>query len=366
MTPNQPSVKTHPALVGPRPAAWIIFGLITLAFLTHLGFFAIGVGPTDLEAIYVDANAAPSAFGALQMLLRTLFGGTNEAGRVFSMMCATLGVIFLARLCAAWTGDVIIGAVMPLGLLLFPQVAFAFALATPHAFLMLLTIAGLTAATQMSDGKQLAAPIQVGGVCGVLVFLDPAGIGLAAAIVVFVILERRDKTFLTILVATMAIIALSFSLWFPIPLSSSLPFGLVETGSLTFQDGLWRAFAMLWVALALSALALWRSAPLRQRIGSHGVRRSVVLGLSFAISTLWLIYGLAPPPADIPVWFTMVLGLGVMAALPLVLWIRLVMPSIQSIWVWILLPVVMYSCFWVVLGPINLDAFPYDQIDRRP
>ncbi len=60
--------------------------------------------------------------------------------------------------------------------------------------------------------------------------------------------------------------------------------------------------------------------------------------------------------------FNSILPLGVMLTLPMVLWIRFVMPQIRSVWIWILLPVVMYSCFWVVLGPIDLDAFPYDQV----
>ncbi|MBT7451274.1 MAG: hypothetical protein HN793_10630 [Rhodospirillaceae bacterium] len=347
-------------------SALIIFGLIALAFLTHLGFFAIGVGPTDLEAFYVEASAGSSVYGSVQTLLQSLFGDSIVVGRAFSVICAMTGLVLLARLCASWTGDVIVGAVMPLGLLMFPQAAFVFALATPHALMMLLTIVGLMAATRVSEGRPFVAPMQVGGVCGVLIFLDPAGLGIAAGIVAFVILERRDRTFLTTLVAMVIIVGLVLSLLFPIPLSAELPSGLVETRALTLQDGLWRGFAMLWVALAFSAVALWRSAALRLSLGDHAVRRSVALGLSFVIATLWLIYGIAPPPADVPVWFTAILVLGVVSALPLVLWIRFVMPSIQSVWIWILLPVVMYSCFWVVLGPINLGAFPYDQIESRP
>lgn len=363
---NQSNGEKCAAPSGSMPVALSLFGLIALAFLAHLSFFAIGVGSTNIESFYLDADAGSSIYGSLQMLLRTIFGDSHVAGRVLSVVCAVIGVIALARLCALWAGDVIVGAVMPLGLIIFPQAAFTFALATPHALLMLLTVFGLAAATRVSDGNQYVAPMQVGSVSVLLMFLEPTGLGLAVAVVAFAGLDRRDRTFLIILLATMVAFGLLLSLRFPFPQRTSLPGGLDMTQVLTLQDGLGRMFAMLWVALAFSAAALMFSATLRDRIGGRAVGRTVATGLSFAISTLWLVFGIEPRPSDLPVYFTAVLVLGVVSALPLVLWIRLVMPKIQSVWIWILLPVVMYSCFWVVLGPINLDAFPYDQIESLP
>ncbi|NKB43782.1 MAG: hypothetical protein GKS03_05835 [Alphaproteobacteria bacterium] len=366
MTLSQSTDKQNTVLAGSMPAARVIFGLIALAFLIHLGFFAIGVGPTALEAYYGDAATGSSFYTSLQTLLRALFVDSIGTGRVFSMMCAMSALVLLARLCASWSGDVVVGAAIPLGVLMFPQTAFTLALATPHALLMLLTVVGFAATRWVGDREKSVAPLSLGVVCVALVFLAPSGLGVAAAIIVFVCFEGRGRTFLAMLAATICVVGFLLSLWFPIPLSASPPFGLVETNVLTLQDGLWRAFAMLWVALVLSAAALLGSVSLRQCIGRDAVRRSMVLGLSFAVSLLWLIFGVASPPADLPVLFTAVLVLGVVAALPLVLWVRLVMPSIQSVWIWILLPVLMYSCFWVVLGPINLAAFPYDQIEARP
>jgi len=132
------------------------------------------------------------------------------------------------------------------------------------------------------------------------------------------------------------------------------------------QDGFLRSFSMLWLALFFSAFALWRSEALRLKMGPSNVRRSIRAGVAFLISLVWWALQSTPLDADPRVSFHAVLILGVLASLPMVLWMRFVMPSIQSVWVWILLPVVMYSCFWVVMGPIDLSGFPYDQISARP
>ncbi len=344
------------------PIARIILALISIAFLTHLIFFATGVGAVALESFYVGSEAEQSVFAALQSIL----GSSPLAGRAFSVICAITALFLLARFCAVWTGDALVGAVMPLGIVLFPQVAFVFALATPHALLLLLTMIGLSAPTWSAVHDERFGGLLAGSACSVLVFLDSVGLGLAVAILIFVCSERQNRTFILWLLSVLICVSLLLFLWFPVSFFSTQPTGLIETQALTVQQGVWQGFAMLWVALAFSVMALISSKSLRLKIGNRAVRRSVMLGGSFLIAFGWLMFGLAPAPSDLPIWFIPVLGLGVVSALPLVLWIRLVMPSIQSIWIWILLPVVMYSCFWVILGPINLDAFPYDQIEARP
>ncbi|MDG2244317.1 MAG: hypothetical protein P8L66_12595 [Rhodospirillaceae bacterium] len=340
------------------PIALFIFALIAIAFLTHLIYFATGVGTTALESFYVGSEVEQSVFAALQSIL----GSSPKIGRAFSVVFAITGLVLMARLCAVWTGDALVGAVMPLGMILFPQAAFVFALATPHALLMLLTMIGLSAPTWSVVRDERFGALLAGSTSSAMVFLDPTGLGLAVAILIFACSERQNRTFVFWLLSTFICVSLILLLWFPISFFSAQPTGLIEAQAFTVQTGVWQGFAMLWVALAFSVIALISSKSLRLKIGDRSVRRSVILGASFFIAFGWLMFWLAPAPSDLPIWLVSVLALGVVSALPLVLWVRQVMPSIQSIWIWILLPVVMYSCFWVILGPVNLDAFPYDQI----
>ena len=340
-----------------------------LTLVGHTLFFSAGVGSNAFETLYLNnPNVAP-AYALIFDLWQACFGPLEFAARSLSVACAVITVAVLARVCVAWSGDYISGAVMPLGLVLFPQTAFTFALSTPHALLSAVFILGVMCATKRDQlGTNISAVI-VGGVCGLLPFLDAAG--LVPAVVLLIVGVGRDKGFWVLSASTAFAFLAVQGFFYSNPLSDlfalgwgSLGWGVAQNSIV--QDGFLRSFSMLWLALFFSAFALWRSEALRLKMGPSNVRRSIRTGAAFLISLVWWALQSTPLSVDPRVSFQAVLVLGVLASLPMVLWMRFVMPSIQSVWVWILLPVVMYSCFWLVMGPIDLSGFPYDQISARP
>jgi hypothetical protein len=340
--------------------ARVLLVLIGGVFLAHLLYFALGTPFTALEAVSAEGGTA-------YLFLRgvsSAAAGSDAVmvGRGFSILCALTGLILLARLCETWSGDAVIGAALPVGFILFPPTAFTFAMATPHALLMVLSVIGLRAATVRNNRPEIWSAMKVGGVSGFLPFLDPTGFGLSGALLMVAWAEHRSVRQALVSGALAASVMALLMLVFPLSPLAALSSGLVERGVTTIENGLFLSFAMLWVALIFSVAALALSKSLRQSIGSTAVRRSVVLGAAFVLTFLWLIFGAAQRPADYPITFNTILVFGLVAALPMVMWIRLVMPAIRSVWIWILLPVVMYSCFWVILGPIDLAGFPYNQI----
>lgn len=117
-------------------------------------------------------------------------------------------------------------------------------------------------------------------------------------------------------------------------------------------------YSMLWVGALMSALAL-RSAVVRQELGRIGIGYASVGFAAFALMTL-----LGPalglwPAAEMTTALTYVVPLGVLGVMPLIVWVRRVMPTVKSVVAWIAFPVIMYSCFWVVLGPVKTDRYPY-------
>ncbi|MGY8962979.1 MAG: hypothetical protein ACKVKT_05420 [Rhodospirillales bacterium] len=364
MTYDQADAVDRHGISGSYTIALILFGAITLTLVGHILFFSAGVGSNAFEALYLNnPNVAPT-YAVILDLWQACFGPLEFAVRSLSVACAVITVAALARVCVAWSGDYISGAVMPLGLVLFPQTAFTLALSTPHALLSAVFILGVMYATKRDQlGTNISAVI-VGGVCGLLPFLGAAG--LVLAVVLLIVGEGRDKGFWVLSASTAVALLVVQGFFYSNPLPDLFALGWGVAQNSIVQDGFLRSFSMLWLALFFSAFALWRSEALRLKMGPSNVRRSIRAGGAFLISLVWWALQSTPLSVDPRVSFNAVLVLGVLASLPMVLWMRFVMPSIQSVWVWILLPVVMYSCFWVVMGPIDLSGFPYDQISARP
>lgn len=366
MTHDQADAVDRPGISGSFTVALILFGAITLTFVAHILFFATGVGSHAFEALYLNNSTVAPTYAIILDLWQACFGSSEFAGRSLSIACAVITVAALARVCVAWSGDYISGAVMPLGLVLFPQTAFTFALSMPHALLSAVFMLGVMYGANRDQSQTNIAAIIVGVICGLLPFLDASGLGLVLAVMVLILGEGRDRGFLIRSASiAVALLVVQFLFYSMLPLQSFV-LGWGATQSSIVQDGLLRPFSMLWLALCFSAFALWRSEALRLKMGPSNVRRSVRVGGAFLISLVWWFLQSTSWSLDPRVSFNAVLVLGVLASLPMVLWIRFVMPSIQSVWVWILLPVVMYSCFWVIMGPIDLSGFPYDQLAARP
>lgn len=343
-------------------AAISIFGVIVLLFFAHMMLFSLTVGANGLESVFQTGAGSDSLYASGLRVWQVVFGESSLAARSLSMLAAVLGLGAMALLCSRWADDVVVGAIMPLGFVLFPQTAYAFALAIPYSLLMTLVMLGLFWATVSRDQSDVSIACKLGAVCGLLPFLHPIGFGLSLVVAIAAFMKRQGRLFFSVYAGLT--IATVLALWLIAPMSvPALPVeGSKESLTTVLQSGVLRPFSMLWLALAFSACALWRSEALRKCIGGPAVRRSIVLGAAFFVLVAILVT-VPPWEAEDPrVFLNAVIGLGLLATWPLVLWIRFVMPNIQSVWIWILLPVVMYSCFWVVMGPINLAGFPYDQI----
>ncbi len=300
-------------------SARLIFGAVFLAFAAHLALFLTSVPQTQLEQSLLSEEATSSFYTILLQGLGDLTGSPLYAGRILSACCALATLVLVARYGKRISDDEICGTTLPLGFVLFPPLAFIFSQATPHAVLALFCIAVVVLVDRLRQSGSSITRLMVGLVCAVLI-----AVGLA-------VLPNTPAT--------------------------RLP------GSTSLAAAILQPYAMLWAALGFSLLALIGSKALRNVLMPSGVRHAVMrLGI-FALALGWVFFVSGNDPQNLGITFSSVFVFGLLAVLPMVMWIRMVMPRLRSILVWILLPVVMYSCFWVILWPIDLDGFPYDQLE---
>lgn len=355
------SVTPHSAKTSTRQIAWLILAAISFIFAGHLLFFAFSLDMAPLEAAYMLDEGRVGLYGALASVLQASVSAEVWAARFFSVGCAIASLMLMGRLCERWCGDSIVGACLPAGLLLFPVSAYAFALITPFAPILLLSMLALRFATATDQRSLLYHAVIPAGFSGVVLYLDWSGVGLAAAIALVVLATHRTR--LTIVAYTVSLVGVvvSLSIFFALPEGLVALPPSVETMNAMHINGIFLPYAMLWVGLVFSLSALGLSRSLRQRMGRPLVYRSVLMIVGFGAASTWIAVGSSTPASQV-ISLNAILGLGVLACMPMILWIRWVMPTIKSVWIWILLPVVMYSCFWVVLGPIDWAGFPYDQL----
>lgn len=342
---------------------WVMFALVLLVFTGHMFFFTYQVGVTSLEQAFAGRANARGFYGDLFDLIAKLTPGSQSVLRYLSITCALFSTALLAVLTTRWSGDRIVGASIIIGFVLFPVSTYVYALSTPFSLLMMLSALALWTACDRYNSA-LCSAIS-GALSGAIVLVDPSGLGLSIGASLLILASLKGPSSVVAYCVPFATaIGLAFvSGSFP-AISLNLPYETDKPVS-NDVDGLFFSYAMLWVALVFSSVALSFSTALRQRMGLSLVRRSVMVKLSFAAAFLVNVT-IQATPVERMISFNALLMLGVLACLPLVLWLRWVMPHLRSVWVWILLPVVMYSCFWVVLGPIDWGGFPYDQISATP
>ncbi|MEQ9446294.1 MAG: hypothetical protein RJS98_12075 [Rhodospirillaceae bacterium] len=318
----------------------VIVAAASVIFLAHLSYFAINVPPLEKEALVFS--------------------------RTIACTSAALSLFLLNKVLSAWTGDGVVGASAALGFLLFPATAFVYGLFVPIAMLVFLFLLGVWLATVIKSGARFLVPLLIGGIVAALPFLASGGFYLSAALLCLVAIERPPKRFLMIAAGAVVLSGVALSYSFP-GRENIVPKAWGFVSAPVLLDGVVRPYAMLWLGLAFSFCSALGSKSLRQRLSSVLVRRLVVIAIVFCLAMLSMIIGDRDGGTDLSLALALnaILPLGVMLTLPMVMWVRFVMPQIKSVWIWILLPVVMYSCFWVVLGPIDLGAFPYDQIGSR-
>ncbi len=292
-----------------------------------------------------------------------LFGPSWIGPRFVSALCALTAVLLMARLTARWSRDDIAGAALPLGYLLFPPAAFVFTQPLPHALVALLTLIGLDLVASSKGRSRSRVLILLGLISVVLTALDATGAAIAVGLLVIFALRQGTNTsdrtgtiFFALIIA-----GLGWSLpYLSLPLTSGV--GDAGPPSTSIFATFILPYSMLWVGLGFAVLALSLSEDLRGLMTKEDIRRSLQIMAAFVFAVFWILFHPRLSDDGLTIAMNGILTLGLMATLPLVIWIRRVMPQLRSLVVWILLPVIMYSCFWVILGPIDLDGFPYDRL----
>ena len=341
-------------------AAYSIFLVISLSFVAHLTLFLLYVWPSSLETVY-GSNNSVQAFHLAQLFLRAVFGSSILVDRLPSVVSATATLFLIFRLATRWSGDALSGAGLTLGFTLFPIAVYMFSQALPHALTTLVFTAALYLISIDGNKSRYIAPVAAALMCASLLFLHGTGFVLFAVLLCLTFLELGNFwRSLAFLVVTVLAVALGISFLDPVGVPD-FPLDLMTK----FPNDLWlvtvlQTYPMIWVAQFFAILSLFGSRPLRQLLAQEGVYRSLFLLAGFFASTSVLGLSQLPPHESVEMAFAPLLSLGVLASLPMVMWIRLIMPRVRSVVIWITLPVIMYSCFWVVLGPIDLNGFPYN------
>lgn len=328
--------------ISARPGLAFVAAAVILACGVHVGLFALGVeAPPEGNAIATGlADSVP-------------------ASRLVGLVCAVIASLALMAATAARTGSLVAATTLPLGLSLFPPAVYQFATDPSTAAVLAVSLIGAACATAGRRSKlpgELSSGVVTGGALGVMPWLHISGAVLGMMVLVLAVAERRSPRYwLALAAGTMALV---------IAPSAITSYAAGSAGALAPPVDLLRGYGMLWLALVLSGMGLGLSQTLRAKLSDTAFRRAGAAMAAVGIGGVWLLIVQAQAGTGVDAYLPPMLGLSLLACAPLVLWIELVMPGIRSVWIWILLPVTMYSCFWVVLGPIDLNAFPYTELTR--
>jgi len=331
-------------------APTVVVAFAFVVFCAHVSLFALGAPPTPGEVNITGAAYDGTLFQAVLTGWSWVFGSDQLAQRLLSVTCAILAFWFLFAALEARTGQPLVSAALLLGLAIFPPAVFAFATINTASAALLISLIGSWLVT-----RDVARPWMTGGALGLIIaslpFVDIAGAALGAALVVFALFERRPPLFWGAL-AAVAFVSTGLA-------SQFIAFALPIVTEADLDQSIVRSYAMLWVTLSVSVLALALSPTLRTLMGTDAVRRATAALAAVFATSIWLGLSYVTVGTVVGQSIPALLGLGLIASAPFALWIRLVMPKIRSVWIWILLPVLMYCCFWVVLSGIDLAADPY-------
>jgi len=310
--------------------------------------------PTELNALALTAQGAPTAYAVILKAWSVVVGAGLGPARLLSLLAGVAALVALARIIRRLSGDFASAAWATLGFVLFPPLAAVLASATPHALVIVLCLAALDlmlSAAEHPSRAGFAYGVLTGLCAGLAMLLFPlGGVLLPLWLAVCGVLSRDGRAFAVALVPVVVVAALMAVLDVPI---ADVDLDLAVAGHDTIMMALVLPYAMVPVTVLLGALALC-SRPVRQTVGlARGVAvlaapiiAAVVLVMELTTGQLLTAYASAAPFFLLSSW-------------PLITWVRTVMPGVKSLLAWIVFPVVMYSCFWVILGPINPDRFPY-------
>jgi hypothetical protein len=300
-------------------AAWIGRGVLAAIFgiyALYAWYLMNNLPIFPMETAYADGQGGV-LFSTIRRSWELAVGGGVIAVRSLSVFCALAAIGLTYRIGVILSHDQVSGAFLALAYVLFPPLAGVFSLATPHA---------LTTALSL---------------LAVVLVLEPQ--------VRFGLLGR--------IVGAISLVVIGAA----IGTNNISEDDLAGAGQNTVLSAALLPYAMLWVS-ALTGLFLSGRASLRLRLGSPGiwiVRAAPLAAATFLVGLVLIGRWQAGQLLSAAGY---VFGLCVLGALPLVMWVRFVMPEVRAVLAWLAFPVIMYSGFWVVLGPISGESFPYSEV----
>lgn len=311
--------------------------------------------PTEISALALTAQGAPTAYSTILQAWATLAGEGLGPARALSLLAGMGALVLLARIVRRLSGDDAAAAWATLGFVLFPPLVAVLASATPHALIILLCLAALDvmlSAAQRPARVGAAFAVLAGLCAGLAVLLFPlGGVLLPLWLALCGVLSRDARAFAVSLLPVVIVAALMRAFGLPV---ADIDLDLAAAGHGSVLTALLLPYSMVPVVMLLGALAMCARA-VRDNLGlargvavlaAPGIAAGVLLTSALSIGQLLTGFASAAPFFLLSAW-------------PLITWVRIVMPGVKSLLAWIVFPVVMYSCFWVVLGPINPDRFPY-------
>ena len=306
-------------MIGGGTAAWVGRGVLAMVwglYVVCAWYLILHLPAFPMEVAYADGQGS-WLFSTMRRFWDFTLGDDLVGARSLSALCAFGAIGLTYRIGVALSRDQTVGAFLALGFVLFPPITGIFSMATPHALSATLGLAAIALVVEPRVSLRRAWR----GAGAVLLLAAAVGIGIDG-----------------------------------VPKDS-----LGGPGQGTALGAVILPYAMLWVG-TLMALPASRSLEVRGRLGCTGlrvVRIAPLVVIAFlgilAICGDW-------QAGQLLIAAGYVFGVGLLGVLPLIMWVRFVMPGVRSILAWLAFPVIMYSCFWVVLGPVSRDSFPYNWI----
>ncbi len=297
-------------------SAWTGRGLLAviLGLYAFYAWYLVQALPVfPMEMAYSNGQGS-FLFSTIQRLWALAVGEYLNANRSLSVLCA-VGALGLAyRIGATLSGDQTVGAFLALGFVLFPPVVGLFSLATPHAPVALLSLGAATLGVEPMGQKTRKW----------------RGVGVTILLAVAVIIGLDDV---------------------PEDRLGGPSQGTILTSVIL-------PYAMLWTGALLGLVASY-SPKVRGRLGHRVWMARGALAVT-AVFLTGMVFLFDMHADQLLAATGYVFGIGLLGVLPLILWVRFVMPDVRMVLAWLAFPVIMYSGFWVILGPIDRESFPYN------
>jgi len=364
---GQPGVERSAPSSAAKRSAHALLALILLIETIYAAYLCDVLRPSALEQRYLDIAAGRTfgsvpPFAALLATVQALTGGGQTAGRALSIVAMLFATWIAYSVGRRATNDPVCGAALALPFALFPPLTATYAAAMPHALVAAFAFALLHDGFATHTSTQGAASrvfflLKYALIALIAAMLHPLGSAIVViGVVIGGALAGWSRSW-RLKAATAVVVAIAVT---ASGLAGRLPRepDLAEIGHATLVTALIKPYGMIWTGFFLSGVTLAAGAT-RARLGKMGLQASILAILATVIAPVAMTIFDIWTPGQFVTGMGYLFPLSLIGFLPLLIWIRWVMPTVTAFWAWVVFPVVMYSCFWVVLGPINEDQFPY-------